>query len=57
MGMALLSTCGARSRLVIKPPEKIDSSQAPRANEPWSCRRATEVIGIARRCDPEDSDS
>lgn len=55
--MTLLSTSGARSRLVIKAPERIISSQAASAHEPRSFRSTSVFMSMAMRRDRRESDS
>lgn len=57
IGMTLLSTSGARSRVVIKAPESINSSQAASAHEPRSLRSISGFMSIARRRDRREFDS
>ena len=55
--MTPLSTCGARTRLVIKPPDRINSSQAISVHESRSVRLMAVFIGIATAGAVERSDS
>ncbi len=55
--MTLLSTSGAPSRLVIKAPESINSSQAASAHEPRRFRSNFLFMSIAVRRDRRESDS
>ena len=48
IGMTPLSTSGARNRLVIKPPETINSSQATSAHEPRTLRSVPVFMSVAR---------
>lgn len=57
IGATLLSTCGARSRLVIKPPDAINTNQATSAQEPCGLRLAGAFMGMARPGELEECDS